>query len=330
MSQQGQKRRLLPELLVVLSTIAVLATVAGFVTLRMLGSAGDDGVKTIDFADVVEAPLVSAALEDPRQVLRVAVGAMNSPEATREQYGELLQLVAGEVGRRAVLAQRKTYAEINSMLEHREVDLAFVCTAPYVLGHEKFGLEILAVPVMQGRKVYHSYILAHQDSAIQSFEDLKGKVFAFTDPQSNTGCLVPRFMLHQRGETPQSFFSDYYYTHGHDNSIRAVAEGMADGAAVDSLVWDYLAESHPDWTSRTKVIDRSPPYGIPPVVVHPELEPELKGHLRRILLTLHKDETAQGALQALRIDRFEVADDSAYDSVRAMFRVLDDMKRDGP
>ncbi len=164
---------------------------------------------------------------------------------------------------------------------------------------------------------------------MRSFDELKGKIFAFTDPQSNTGCLVPKFMLLQMGETPQSFFGDYYYTHGHDNSIRAVAEGMADGAAVDSLVWEYLKESDPVWTSQTRIIERSPPYGIPPIVVHPDLDPELKDRLRQILLSLHRDVRVQTALSTLRIDRFEEADDSEYESVREMFRLLDQSKKRG-
>ncbi len=330
MTEPKQRSRLLPELLVAIGAIAVLALIGGYVTLKMLGDTGASEVKRIDFADVVVGQLPTAkAGDEGRQLLRVAVGAMNSPEATREQYGELLQIVADQIDRRAVLAQRKTYAEINNMLEHQEVDLAFVCTAPYVLGQEKFGLEILAVPVTQGQKVYRSYILAHRDSAIQSLDDLRGEVFAFTDPQSNTGCLVPRFLLLQKGEKPQSFFGDTYYTHGHDNSIHAVAEGMAGGAAVDSLVWDYLNGSNPVWTSKTKIIERSPLYGIPPIVVHPALDPKVKNQLRRIFLTLHEDERAREVLRTLRIDRFEEADDSAYDSVREMYRAFANTGQDG-
>jgi len=39
-------------------------------------------------------------------------------------------------------------------------------------------------------KVYHSYIITALDGPIESWDDLRGKRFAFTDPSSNTGCLV--------------------------------------------------------------------------------------------------------------------------------------------
>lgn len=259
--------------------------------------------------------------------LKVAVGSMISPTITRQYYDEILQLVGRKIGTRVVLSQRRTYAEINAMLEARELDLAFVCSGPYVLGHTKFGMEILAVPVVNGKMVYYSYILAGKESPYHSFADLKGKKFAFTDPDSNTGCLVPRFMLAKLQQTPESYFSETFFTQSHDNSIRAVAEGMADGAAVDSLIWEFMNATDPTYTSRTKIIEKSPPYGIPPIVVHPALAPEKKQKLKEIFLSMHKDPAGAELLARLKIERFEEGDDSMYDSVREMQKWLDGGKK---
>lgn len=252
--------------------------------------------------------------------LRVAVAAMISPERTAQYYTRLLQMIGEKAGRPVEIVQRKTYAETNAMLEKGEIDFAFVCAGAYVEGKRGFGMEILAVPVVYGQKVYHSYILKHKDGSAKSFDDLRGKRFAFTDPKSNTGHLVPRYLLAQRHETPESFFADSFFTYSHDNSIHAVAEGLADGAAVDSLIWEYFnAAGSPD-TARTRVIEKSPPYGIPPVVVHPALDARLKSHLRTAFLSLHQDPAALALLKSLHIDRFETGDDAMYDAVRQMER----------
>ncbi|MHC4445021.1 MAG: substrate-binding domain-containing protein [Planctomycetota bacterium] len=299
--------------------IGVLAVLAIAMMLRSFGIGSADGVIAVDFNNVVNAGNATETdLEDRQSILRAAAGAMVSPKKTRQQYDDLLRLIADRLQRRALLAQRKTYTEINDMIERREVDVAFVCSAPYVTGKAKFEMEILVVPVMYGQKVYHSYILTYRDSPLNSFDDLRGKVFAFTDPNSNSGCLVPKYMLSQRGENPETFFSEFYYTYSHDNSIRAVAEGMADGAAVDSLIWEYMQETDPTYTARTKIIEKSPPYGIPPVVVHPDLDPKLKHQLKNIFLNLHKDEEARSILGTIRIDQFEESEDAAYDSIREM------------
>jgi phosphonate transport system substrate-binding protein len=260
----------------------------------------------------------SDAKPQSQAVLRIAVAAMISPKETENSYFDLLRLIGQHVGRQVVFVQRKTYAEVNELLERREIDMAFVCSGPYVDGHERFGMEMLAVPIVHGGAVYHSYFIVRRDGPIKNLEGLRGRRFAFVDPDSNTGYLVPAYVLSRRGETPRSFFSETFFTHSHDNSIKAVADNLADGAAVDSLIWEYINATKPADTARTRIIDKSPPYGIPPVVVHPALDPELKQKLREILLHLHEDPQARPLLANIQIERFTAGNDAMYDSVRQM------------
>lgn len=278
--------------------------------------------RRIDTAVVVPAVADSAPLaaSDGERPLRIAIAAMTSPERTAQAYTALLQRVGVLLGLPVAIAQRKTYAETNAMVETQAVDVAFVCSGAYVAGRAKFGMEILAVPVVHGRTVYFSYILAPRESSARHFDDLRGKRFAFTDPHSNTGALVPRYMLAQRRATPESFFADHFFTYSHDNSIHAVAAGLADGAAVDSLIWDFFNTAGSPDTARTRVIETSPPYGIPPVVVHPRLDAALKARLRALLLSLHDDPEAAVLLKELQIERFVAGEDARYDSVREMER----------
>lgn len=248
---------------------------------------------------------------------------MISPETTRVYYEDLLKLIAGKMNRRAEFAQRRTYAEVNDLVRKKEVDLAFVCAGPYTEGKKAFGMEMLVVPVANGKTVYHSYIIVGKSAPIKSLHDLRGKKFAFTDPQSNTGSLVPTYMLAKKGETPQSFFREVFYSNGHDNSIRAVANGQADGAAVDSLIWEFMNRVEPELTGKTRIIEKSPPYGIPPVVVSAGLDPAVKRRLKEIFLTLHEDRDAAPLLAKLQIDRFVEGSDAMYDTVREMSRWID-------
>ncbi len=275
-------------------------------------------VTEVDLGEISTKKSKAVQTNEDKPVLRIAVGAMISPKPTRQYYNDLLELIGKRLGYSTFFAQKKTYAEVNDLVEQQEVDLAFVCSGPYVTGQKKFGMELLAVPVAHGEKVYYSYILAHRDSPIQSLEDMRGKKFAFTDPHSNTGCLVPRYMLATRGEKPDTFFKELFYTYSHDNSIKAVAEGVGDGAAVDHLIWEFMNNVDPTYTAQTKIVQKSPPYGIPPVVVHPNIDPELKQRLKQLFFTLHKDEQAQPILRQLQIDRFEEGEDSMYDTVRVM------------
>ncbi len=250
--------------------------------------------------------------------LRVAVAAVISPKGTSESYTDLIAYLGERTGRPAELVQRGTYAEINDLVRTGGVDLAFVCTGGYIRGQQEFGMELLVAPQVDGETVYYSYVIVPADSPAQSLADLRGKVFAFTDPMSNTGRLALLYMLWQMGETPESFLKRTLFTYSHDNSIKAVADRLVDGAAVDSLVYDYMVAQEPQYGAKTRIIHRSPPYGIPPVVVHPALDPQLKAQFRELFLRLHQDERGREILQKLMIDRFVIVDDQAYDSVREM------------
>ncbi len=285
----------------------------------LTGVMGETEAIRVDETDVIS----ESCCEDARSgystpTLRVAIAAMISPETTKQYYGDLMRLIGKRLGRRTVFLQRKTYAEVNHLLEAKEVDIAFVCAGPYVDGHDKFGMEILAVPVVNGERYYRSLFIVHRDSDIQNFDDLKGKRFAFTDPDSNTGRLVPRFVLAERGTTAEKFFRETFFTNSHDNSIKAVADGLADGAAVDSLVWEFMKSTEPEIVGRTRVVHSSPRYGIPPVVVHPHMADGVKKELRETFVSLHGDATASPLLRELRIERFEDGKDEAYDKVREM------------
>jgi phosphonate transport system substrate-binding protein len=125
-------------------------------------------------------------------------------------------------------------------------------------------------------------------------------------------------MLARMNETPDTFFNKYIFTFHHDKSVKAVAQGVVDGASVDSLVWEYLNRTNPEFTSKTRIILKSPPYAIPPVVVPKSLDPGLKERLRQIFLNAHNDDKGRELLNKMMIDKFVVIDDSAYDSVREM------------
>lgn len=250
--------------------------------------------------------------------LRVAIAAMISPKETFASYNSLVSYIGKKLGMEVELVQRKSYEEVNALLKTDHLDLAFVCTGAYVEGHDDFGMELLVAPVSNGRTVYYSYIIVPIDSPARSLEDLKGATFAFTDPLSNTGKLAPTYKLAKANQTPERFFKNVVYTYSHDRSIVSVAGKVVDAAAVDSLVWDFMSRNNPEFTSRTRVIDRSDPYGIPPFVVSRAVDPELKRRLRDLFLHVHEDREGREILSRIMIDKFVVVDDGIYDSVRAM------------
>ena len=250
--------------------------------------------------------------------LRIAVAAVISPKGTVESYSDLLAYIGRKLNRRVELVQRQTYAEVNDLVKNGDADVAFVCTSAYVVGQRDFGMELLVAPQVNGETVYYSLLIVPTDSPARSMVDLRGKVYAFTDPMSLTGRVYPTSLVKSFDGTPETFFARTFFTYSHDNAIKAVADKVADGASVDSLVYDFIVARDATITTRTRIIHRSPAFGIPPVVVNPNLSPQFKESLRELFLQINSDPDGQAILRNLMIEKFVVVSDRIYDSARAL------------
>ncbi|HBU69663.1 MAG TPA: phosphate/phosphite/phosphonate ABC transporter substrate-binding protein [Elusimicrobia bacterium] len=288
---------------------------------------GEREVNKISFekrekTDVIKKP------DNGKEPITVAVGGMITPKEGYIFYRDFVDFVGKMAGRPIKYIDAGTYEELNSKLKHRKVDLAFVCAGPYVEGHSDFGLELLAAPQVKGKSVYYAYIIVPKNSHARSLRALRGKKFAFTDPSSNTGKIVPEYMLRQMKETPESFFGKVIYTYGHDKSIEAVADGLVDGASVDSLIWEYMdKKSKGEISAKTRIVEKSQPYGIPPLVVRKGIDPELKAKIKGIFLNAHNYPECEKLLEGMMIEKFIDIDDSAYDSVRDIKKFIEKNKK---
>jgi phosphonate transport system substrate-binding protein len=292
--------------------ISILILAALVIT---IGCGPDSDAVVVDFNQTVavDRPISS---EPEAAQLKVAVAAIISPKETFAYYRQLLDYIGHKLGREIQFIQRKTYGEINELLAKGQIDLAFICSGPYVVGKEKHGFELVATPEVQNSHFYHSYLIVNKNSLFQTLADLRGHVFAFTDPDSNSGKLVPTYWLSRMNERPETFFGKTIYTYSHDNAILAVARGLVDGAAVDGLIWEYYHHKNPVFTSETRIIRKSEPYGIPPLVASKALSFEIKTQIRQALFDMHQDPNGRKIIGELMIDRFVNPRDEWYDSIR--------------
>ena len=83
---------------------------------------------------------------------------------------------------------------------------------------------------------YHSVIVVRESDSIDHPEDLRGQRAAINHEDSYSGCLtLKRWAGKQAGET--AFFASVIATGSHRDSVCAVANGLADTAAIDHVSW---------------------------------------------------------------------------------------------
>lgn len=271
-----------------------------------------------NFADTVRIDSVIDNSISEHGVLRFAISAISSPRETFEYYNLMFRYIEEQLGQRVIMIQRKTYQEVNDLMKENKADIAIVCSGNFVYGMADSAFKLLVVPEWNGQRHYNTYIIAHKNSGIKSFVDLKGKRFAFTDPLSTSGRLYPTNRLREMDSTSDEFFESTVYTYAHDNSIQLVAKQVVDGASVNSLVFDYLATASPDRVKDITIIETSEPHAMPPIVISNKLPKELESKLIDIFLNIHKDKGSQAVLEKLMVDRYLLSNDSIFDSVRVL------------
>lgn len=279
-------------------------------------------------AEVIPAPTGAAPAEASppglARALRFSVAAVESPRDTYAAYSQLFERMGERLGVPIEFVQRRTYREVNDLLAAGRLDAALVCTGGYLdlAARSPGAVELIAVPLLDGEPTYRSLVVVRADAPFTSLEELAGARFAFTDELSFSGRAYVLDWLRRNGHDPHRFFASTIYTQNHDRSVKAVAAGLVDGAAVHSAVFDHLVREDPSLTSRVRVVHRSPPFGAMPVVASTALPPEMRARLREVLLQLARDPEGAEALRVLAIDGFQVPSPDLYGSAQRVVEGL--------
>ncbi len=248
-----------------------------------------------------------------------------TPAFLHDQYSLLEDwriYMSKQLGKKTDFIQRDSYRETMDLLRLNQLDFAWVCDYPYL--HLRHLLRLLAVPLYKQKPVYHSYLIVNaKDKQTQGLEDLQDRIFAYADPYSNTGYLVPRYQIYKMGQDPERYFKKSFFTWSHRKVVEAVASGLAQGGAVDSFVWDTLTMLEPALTSRTRVVWQSNGFGFPPMVAHIYSVDESDfSEMQQMLLAMPENPEGKALLKRLNLDGFSVQSPTLYDNVAEMMQVF--------
>ena len=217
---------------------------------------------------------------------------------------------------RVSFVTRDDYQPLHDLLSGGQIDALWTCGYPYVRFQSQ--LRLLAVPLYQGQPTYQSYLIRpKQDTSVTGWPDLRGKVFAYSDPLSNSGWLVAQGQLAAVGIGPRDF-KRTFFAHGHRNVAEAVAARLANAGSIDGYVWETMRLQGMAAASQTEVIWKSQQHGFPPLVA-----PLGAGHLRiddlqSTLLAMNADGAGRELLKALNLDGFVAGTPGIFDSIHKL------------
>ena len=255
--------------------------------------------------------------------LRFAITSSVASDPSYNNYRELTEYVAHKAGKKSFFVSELTYKQVDNLFAERQVDVGFLCNTHFARRKDAVKFEAIAAPVIMGysKPRFRIYLIVSKDSRFKSLNDLRGASVDLADPLSTT-TIFAAYKLLEKNETLTSFFGKTIYSGSHDMTIRLVADKVVDAGLVDGHIWDYHDKVQPAYSSKTKIIYRSPEYMTPPVVVSRTIDQSLRNKLRNILLTMHEDARGREILKKLRIEKFVAVKDKDYDDVLDIYNKI--------
>ncbi len=262
-----------------------------------------------------------APLGSPENPIKMALVPSLDTKKLVTDGEKLADLMKKETGLTYKVDVPTSYVAVISAMGAGKVDVGWLSPLPYVLAHDKYGVNVVLTTVRNQSTKYWSFIISRNDTGINKLADLKGKRFAYGDPMSTSGCLYAKDLLRNGGYDPDKFFSNVIYAGAHDKVAMAVYNKQVDGGAIYGGVVSDAREkvtgSIKDIMQKTHVIARSA--GIPndTVSVRKDLPADITKKVADGLMKIAKSDEGRIAVMSLYgIDGFVPAKDSDYDSVR--------------
>jgi phosphonate transport system substrate-binding protein len=229
--------------------------------------------------------------------------------------------------------QATDYAGTIEALKARKLEFARFGPAAYAQAWLITGGKVEPIVVemdSDGLTGFHSVVVVKSESPYQSLADLKGKAFAFADPNSTSGYVAPLFFLREDKIDPETFFGRTGFSGSHENSIIAILNGTYDAAATwwNNEERNNVARMEGKGmipAGQTRLIWKSPQLPGSPWAMHTDLAPELKADIRAALIALPT--AAPQAWQDLTDGKSKGVQEIAHVDYEPIIRMVKDNQR---
>lgn len=254
-------------------------------------------------------------------VLKVGIIPAEDARAVVRQSKAVMDQISKALGMKTEIFVGSDYNATIEALRSNKVDVALMGAFGYVLATTQAPVEAFAVTVTakSNSPDYHSIIIARKDETdLTSLTSLKGHTFAFVDPSSTSGSLMPKAAMMDNKIVPETDLKKVIYSGGHDASIIAVAEGKVDAASVADRIYEGACDKKAVDCSKIKVIWTSPAIPNDPLFYRKAISPEMKKKIREAFYGIKNSTFGEMGTVA----RFAPTDDAHYDVVRGIAKTL--------
>lgn len=267
----------------------------------------------------LSATVMASAAEPALPPLILAVHPYLPSTEIQQRFAPLADYLGKQLGRQIQVRVGRDYDQHIDAIGLNSVDITYMGPAPYVKMVSLYGAKpLLARIEVNGKPMLSGYIITTVDSPLRSLGDLRGKRFAFTDPESTMGTIVPRYMLQQAGVGLKQLGS-YQHLGGHKDVALGVLSGDFDAGAVKAEVYEEMAPRG------LRVLARLPEVSEHLFIARADMPAKQVASLRRALLQLKNAPMGPAILQGIHKGMTNMVPviDADYDSLRKLERAVD-------
>ena len=252
-----------------------------------------------------------------------------SQDNLKPKWEPFLKAMEGEIGRPVNGFFATDYAGVIEAMGAGKIQLAWYGGKSYVEAAERSDAEAFAQTVNEdGSKGYYSHLITNKENPIVGEIDLeKGNgdeyvtenagdlTFAFNDPNSTSGFLVPSYYVFaEKGVNPEQAFSELIFAGSHEATAQAVANAQVDVATNNSESMLVLESGDPDAFEKIQIIWTSPEIPSDPLAYRNDLPDCLKAEIKDFFFN-YKDPAVLGKLDW---QGFDEANDADWNTVREL------------
>jgi len=235
------------------------------------------------------------------------------------RFEPLMQHLEKELKVKVEAFSASDYAGIITAMTHKHIEFAYFGPKSYVEASARAGAEALALELdKDGAKGYQGILITNKKSGITTIEQAtdKTKTFAFTDPNSTSGCLVPSVLFYRDLKTPpETLFKEVSFSGSHGASILAVKNNKVDVAATNDIDLNRMIEKGSAAKDDFNIIWTSELIPGSPMAGRKDLPQDLKEAFTKALLSFNNNKEG---LEKLQNGGYAPVTDANYDVVRYM------------
>ena len=252
-----------------------------------------------------------------------------SQENLEELWEPFLAVMSEELGRPVNGFYATDYAGVIEAMGAGKIQLAWYGGKSYIEAAERSGAEVFVQTVAtDGSKGYYAHLITNTANPIVQeidvaagdgdqyvIENAGDLTFAFNDPNSTSGFLVPSYYVFaQNGVNPEEAFSELLFAGSHEATAQAVANNQVDVATNNSESMSRLEETDAEAFEQVQIIWTSPLIPSDPIAYQTDIPDCLKAEFKDFFENVD-DEAVLGPLDWAR---FDPAVDADWNPIREL------------